>query len=173
MIKSKIDYARKLNVVGAIQDKSADLTALGMGIVNQKNEANLIADNFMAAFGSSDPAVAETAFSYLGNLNTNNTQYKMVNGKLYYQIGNKANSIDLKNKSVYDIVRYTQNFNGVPNLLQTDVLDKVAAMGGKNIKYGQNWNMTGFNLVGAQTVAPVIIPPPGAPGAAPGPPTPP
>jgi len=171
MIKSKIDYARKLNVVGAIQDKSADLTALGMGQADLEAQGNIIAENYIAAFGSSDPSVAATAFSYLAGLNTSNQAYNTVNGKLQYQIGNKANAIDIKNKSIYEITRSTMNANGVPNNIQKYVLDRVKALGGQSKFYTNNQNMKGFDFVGTKIVAPVNVTP-GLSGSAPSPPSP-
>jgi len=173
MIKSKIDYERKLNVVGAIQDKSADLTAIGIVEADLEAQGNIIGENYIAAFGSSDPVVAATGFAYLGSLNTNNTKYNTSNGKLQYQIGNKFNEIDIKDKSVYQIVRSTMNANGVPNNIQKYVLARVKALGGQNKFYTKNQNMTGFQFVGTPTAANVNVTPNQNGGApAPGPPIP-
>jgi hypothetical protein len=159
MIKSKIDYERKLSVVGAIQDKSADLTALGMGQLDLEAQGNIIAENYIAAFGSSDPSVAATAFSYLGGLNTNNQAYNTVNGKLQYQIGNKANEINIKNKSVYEITKSTMNANGVPSNIQKYVLDRVKALGGQSKFYNNNQDMKGFDFVGTKTANTINVTP--------------
>ena len=157
MLKSKVDYAGKVEVTSAIADKSADLTMLGMSEAKLKDQGNIIAENYIAAFGSSDPAIAATAFSYLGGLNTNNQAYNTVNGKLQYQIGNKANSVDIKNKSVYEIAKTTMNANGVPSDVQKYVLSRVKALGGQNKKYTNNQNMKGFDFVGTKTAAPVVV----------------
>ena len=168
MIKSKIDYERKLNVVGAIQDKSAELTAIGMGEADLEAQGNIIAENYIAAFGSSDPAIAQTAFSYLGTLNTNNQAYNTVNGKLEYQIGNKANSVTIKDKSVFEIAKSTMNANGVPDKVQKYVLSRVKALGGQNKFYTKNQNMTGYEYVGNKTANNVNVTP--QTGGAPAPP---
>ena len=166
MIKSKIDYERKLNVVGAIQDKSADLTAIGMSLVDKQNKANIIAENYMKAFGKSDAASAQTALSNLGMLNTNNSQYDVINGRLVSQTGNQGADVNIKNKSVYEIAKTTMYNNGVPTDIQDYVLAKIKAQGGQNQSFNQNQNMKGFSVQGTRTAAPVIVTP-GAPGSAP------
>ena len=148
MVKSKLDYERKLNVVGAIQDKSADLTMLGMSETKLKDQGNIIGENYMAAFGNPDPAIAGAGFSYLGTLNTENQKYNTVNGKLEYQIGNKANTLNISGKSVYEIAKSTMNANGIPDDIQKYVLIRVEALGGKNKFYTKNQNMTGYEYVG-------------------------
>jgi hypothetical protein len=148
MIKSKIDYERKLNVVGAIQDKSADVIALGMGKAELEAKGNIIGENYMAAFGDPDSAIAGAGFSYLGGLNTSNQKYRTVNGKLEYQMGNKANTLNISGKSVYEIAKTTMNTNGIPIDVQQYVLRRVEALGGKNKFYTNNQNMTGYEYVG-------------------------
>ena len=165
-IKSKIDYERKLNVVGAIQDKSADLTAIGMSLVDKQNKANIIAENYMKAFGKSDAASAQTALSNLGMLNTNNSQYDVINGRLVSQTGNQGADVNIKDKSVYEIAKTTMYNNGVPNDIQDYVLARIKTQGGQNQFFKQNQNMKGFSVQGTRTAAPVIVTP-GLPGSAP------
>jgi hypothetical protein len=156
MIKSKIDYARKLSVVGAIQDKSAELTAIGMGNVENQEKANIIAKNYMVAFGETDPSAAQTALSNLGLVNTNNQKYDVVGGKLVFQTGNQGNTVNISGKSVYEIVKTTMYANGVPTNLQKKILSEVSAMGGKNKYFTENQDMTGFQIQGTITANPII-----------------
>ena len=159
MVKSKLDYERKLNVVGAIQDKSAELTAIGMGITEKKDQANIIAENYMRAFGKSDAASAQTALTNLGLLNTNNSQYDVIGGRLVSQTGSQGANVNIKDKSVYEIAKTTMNANGIPDDIQDYVLDRVEAQGGKNQFFTKNQDMTGMSVQGTRTANPVIVAP--------------
>lgn len=128
---------------------NADVGALAWGASQKEktDKANLYAENLIKAFGSTDAGVAEAAFTFLGTINKNVTDLSQdSNGDLTFTIGNKKQTVPIKNKSVTQIATSLQNYIGIPGDVQNLVLKKVQNLGGSKIS-NKNREMKSFEYV--------------------------
>lgn len=135
MLKSKVDYERKVDVTSAIADKNMDVAGAmyGRSLQEQKDKSSLISDNIMKAFGSSSTASAKEAMAYLGRLSPDLNLFRLTaDGKLQSQLGTKYSNIPIKGKTIYDITKSMLMTIGTPIDIQTQILKDVGAKGGKD-----------------------------------------